>query len=263
MKFQRVIIAILAMLFAACTPELQPPVPPTSPPADFFTPTSTLYSAAPPAPTLPPLPTSTTTATPHPIFETALPPSPTSTPNATEASQQAEIKQVLQAYFELRYQLLSVSPPSDIRQEVFDGLVSGGEEAKDFLALETAKLAVESKWHELNKQRYAKYEYSLEYTDISVDAAAQVATVSLHEYFEIICERAMESNSRNPSACAIGELTHEIVLHNEDGRWKIISDTYWDAWWRQFRKPELSTNEILQKIRAKMQELETRSSPTP
>ncbi|MCL4272011.1 MAG: amidase domain-containing protein, partial [Anaerolineales bacterium] len=161
------------------------------------------------------------------------------------------MKDTIQAYFEIRYQLLSVSPPADIQQDVFGKLVSSRDDAKDFLTTETAKLAVERKWYELNKLRYAKYEYSLKYTDISFDATAQMATVSLHEYFEIICEKTMDNNSQNPSACAIGELTHEIVLHNENNQWKIISDTYWDSWWRQFRKPGLSTNEILQNINAK------------
>jgi len=186
---------------------------------------------------------------------------PTLNPN--QAKQQDEIKDVLQAYFELRYHLLSVSPPSDVQQDVFGELVSDADDAKDFLATETAKLAVERKWYELNKLRFAKYEYSLQYKDIVFDASAQMATVSLHEYFDIICEIAIENNSQNPSSCAIGELTHEIVLRNENNRWKIISDTYWDSWWRQFRKPGLSTNEILQDISLKMQKLKTMPSPTP
>lgn len=96
-----------------------------------------------------------------------------------------------------------------------------------------------------------------------IDMSTQTATVSLYEYFDIICERAMENNPQNPSSCAVGELTHEIVLHNEHSRWKIISDTYWDSWWRQFRKPGLSTSEILDNIELTMQELEAMPSPSP
>ena len=199
---------------------------------------------------------------PTPLIS-ATPSSQVENPETVASEVPDEIKNTIQAYFALRYQLLSVSPPADIQQDVFGELVSSGDEAKDFLATETAKLAVERKWYELNKLRYAKYEYSLKYTDISFDATAQMVTVSLHEYFEIICEKAMDNNSQNPSACAIGELTHEIVLHNENNQWKIISDTYWDSWWRQFRKPGLSINEILQNINAKMQKLETMPSPTP
>ncbi|MCL4272012.1 MAG: hypothetical protein KJZ72_20805 [Anaerolineales bacterium] len=261
MKLQTMTIVILATILSSCAPVLQHSVIPTPSPIDAIAPTLASTSTA--TTTLGLSPTSTTKATAHPVLETGLPPSSTITPNATQAAQQEDIKNVIQAYFEIRYQLLSVSPPADIQQDVFGKLVSSRDDAKDFLTTETAKLAVERKWYELNKLRYAKYEYSLKYTDISFDATAQMATVSLHEYFEIICEKTMDNNSQNPSACAIGELTHEIVLHNENNQWKIISDTYWDSWWRQFRKPGLSTNEILQNINAKMQQLEAMPSPTP
>jgi len=261
MKLQTVAIVILAAILSSCAPVLQHPLIPTPSPTDVVTPS--LASTSMPAATLTLLPTSTMTATLHPILETGLPPSPTITPNATQAAQQEAIKNVIQAYFALRYQLFSVSPPADIQQDVFGELVSSEDEAKDFLATETAKLAVERKWYELNKLRYAKYEYTLKYTDILFDAAAQMATVSLHEYFEIICEIGMNSNSQNPSACAIGELAHDIVLRNENNQWKIISDIYRDGWWRQFRKPGLTTDEILRNIELKMQELEAMPSPTP
>jgi hypothetical protein len=259
MKLQTVTIVILATILSSCTPILRHPFILSASPTDIFAPT--LASTSTPTTTLTLLPTSTTTI--HPVLETGLPPSPTITPNATQAAQQEDIKDVIQAYFEIRYRLLSVSPPTDIQQDVFGELVSSGDEAKDFLATETAKLAVERKWHELNKLRYAKYEYTLNYKDIVFDTSSQTATVSLYEHFEIVCERAIESSPQNPSYCAIGGLTHEIVLHNEHSQWKIISDTYWDSWWRQFRKPGLSTSEILHNIELTMQELEAMPSPTP
>jgi len=79
---------------------------------DIFTPT--LASVSTPTTTLILLPMSTTTAAPRPILEIGLPPSPTITPNATQAAQQEDIKNGIQAYFEIRYRLLSVSPPADI-----------------------------------------------------------------------------------------------------------------------------------------------------
>ncbi len=258
MKLQTVTIVILATILSSCTPVLQHPFIPS--PIDIFTPT--LASTSTPTTTLDLSLTSTTMATTHPVLETGLPPSPTITPNATQAAQQEGIKNVIQAYFALRYQLLSVSPPTDIHQDVFGKLVSSENDAKDFLATETAKLAVERKWYELNKLRYAKYEYSLKYTDIVFDASAQTATVSLLDNFEFTREWAVESRPNNPSVTR-GGTSHVIVLRNKQGQWKIISDTYWDSWWRQFRKPGLSTNEILQNINAKMQKLETMPSPTP
>ncbi len=212
--------------------------------------------------TLPSISTTTPTKI-SPILETGLPPSPTITPNPTQAKQQEDIKNVIQAYFEIRYRLFSVSPPTTIQKNVFGDLVSDSDDAKDFLTTETAKLAVERKWYELNKLRFAKYEYSLKYIDIVVDDSAQTVTVSLYEYFKIICERAMENNPQNPSSCAVGELTHEIVMHNDHDLWKIVSDSYKDSWWRQFRKPGLSTDEILKSINLEMQKLEALPSPTP
>lgn len=258
MKLQTVTIVILATILSSCASGLQHPLTPSPSPADIFTPTPA--SASTPTTTLTLLPTSTTTI--HPVLETGLPPSPTITPNATQAAQQEDIKDVIQAYFEIRYRLLSVSPPANIQQDVFGELVSSGDDAKDFLATETAKLAVERKWYELKELRYAKYEYSLKYTDILFDTTTQVVTVSLLDNFKIIREWTIKSNPENPSVTR-GGLSHEIVLHNEQGQWKIISDTYWDSWWRQFRKPGLSTNQILHNIELKMKKLEAMPSPTP
>jgi len=258
MKLQTVTIVILATILSSCTPILRHPFILSASPTDIFAPT--LASTSTPTTTLTLLPTSTTTI--HPVLETGLPPSPTITPNATQAAQQEDIKDVIQAYFEIRYRLLSVSPLANIQQDVFGDLVSSGDDAKDFLATETAKLAVERKWYELKELRYAKYEYSLKYTDILFDTSTQVVTVSLLDNFKIIRERTIESNPENPSITR-GGLSHEIVLHNEQGQWKIISDSYWDSWWRQFRKPGLSTNQILHNIELKMKKLEAMPSPTP
>jgi hypothetical protein len=198
-----------------------------------------------------------------PVLATGLPPQPTITPNPTQAKQQERIKSVIKEYFEIRYRALSVPRLADFQQNGFGDLVSNGADAKDFLVTEMAKLAVERKWYELNNLRYAKYAYFLKYKNIVMDTPAQTAVTSLLEYFEIICEQAMENNPENPQACAIGDLTHEIVLHDEQGQWKIVSDVYWDSWWRQFRKPGASTDEILDSINLEMQELEARASPVP
>lgn len=127
MKLQTATIVILVVILSSCTPVLQHPLIPSPSPIDIFT--TTLASISTPTMTLALSPTSTTTATVHPSLETALPPSPTITPNATQMAQQEDIKDTIQAYFEIRYQLLSVSPPADIQQEVFGELVSSGDDA--------------------------------------------------------------------------------------------------------------------------------------
>ena len=155
-----------------------------------------------------------------------------------------------------------MSPPKDFQSRGFGDLVSDGSDARDFLATEMAKLAVERKWIELNRFGYAKYEYSLKYKNIVIDTSAKIATVSLLEDFTVVTERAMELNPEKPSITR-GDQTHEIVLHNVHGQWKIVSDIYRDAWWRSYRKPGMSTDEILHKIDAELQKLETMPSATP
>jgi PBP1b-binding outer membrane lipoprotein LpoB len=145
----KIIIALLVIILTSCAPVAEPIPTETPVPTVTFT----------------PVPTSTVT----PITATMLPLQPTSTPNPTQEKQQEEIKSVIQAYFEIHYSALSVSPPEDFQQNGFGDLVSDEPEAKDFLVTEMGKLAVERKHYELNKLRYVEYEYSLDYKDIVVD----------------------------------------------------------------------------------------------
>ena len=176
--------------------------------------------------------------------------------------QQKEIKKVIQKYFEIHYRALSVSPPEGFQEAGFGDLVSDGPDARDFLVTEMGKLAVEIKHYELNKLRYVEYEYSLNYKDIVVDASTEMATVSLGELFEVIRESAVEANPEDPHV-SMGGLSHEIVLRNEQGEWKIVSHTYKDALWRTLRKPGSTTDEILHSIEIMLEDLEEKASPTP
>jgi hypothetical protein len=236
-------VALLLIMLTSCTPAASP----------------TATKALLPTVTASAIPTSTLT----PVLVTGLPPQPTSTPNPVQAERQERIKKVIQTYFEVRYRAFSLSPPADFQQNGFGDLVSDGVGAQDFRVTEMAKLAVERKWYELNQYRFAKYKYSLKYKDIVLDPSAQRAEISLTEYFEIICERSMKNNPDNPHPCAVGDLTHKISLQNEQGQWKITADIYRDSWWRQFRTPGASTDEILHNIHVEMHKLETMASPAP
>ena len=252
------IIVFLVLILASCAP-VAAPIPAETLPAGTV------------AKTVMPLPLGTgvfvsvptSTPTPAPAKPSPLPTQLTVVPtlNPTQEQLQNEIKEVIQAYFDLRYSLLSIAPPAAIQQDVFGELVSDGDEARDFLVTETAKLAVERKWYEMRGLRYARYQYTLEYRDIAIDAAGQTAAVSLLEKYAIVREWAVESNPESPSVTR-GDTTHKIVLRNEKGQWKIISDTYRDGWWRQFRKPGMSTEEILREIEAEMRRLEA-ATPLP
>lgn len=155
--FKVEVILFLSLALAACAPVVATlPAETLAPTAISPTPVSTFVPVL--IDTTPsPLPTQLTLA---------------GTLDPVQAEQIEEIKGVLQAYFDLRYRLLSVSLSADIQQDVFGELVSSGDGAKDFLATETAKLAVVRKWAELNGFGYAKYEYSLTYKNIVIDASA-------------------------------------------------------------------------------------------
>ena len=256
----KTIIALLTLTLAACAPAG------TTPPVNLTEVQNTAIAAVwtDVALTQTALPTATLEATPAIALPTILPTLLTIAPtlNPTQEVQVEEIKNVIQAYFEMRYQALSVSPPEDFQINGFGDLVSDSPDAMDFLTTEMAKLAVQRKWIDLNRFGYVKYEYSLKYKDIVIDTSAQIATVSLLEDFAIVHERAMERDPDDPSTTR-GDQSHEIVLHNEQDQWKIVSDIYWDAWWRSYRKPGRSTDEILREINEEMRELEAMPTATP
>ena len=231
--------ALLVIILTSCAPIAKPTPTKLLVQTDTFTPV--LTSKLSPIPAI---------ASPLPTQLTIVP-----TLNPTQAKQQTEIKGVIQVYFDIHYRALSVSPPEDFPEAGFGDLVSDGPDAKDFLATEMGKLAVERKHYELNKLRYVEYEYSLTYKDIIVDASAKMATVLLGELFEVIRESAVEANPEDPHISR-GGLSHEIVLRNEQGEWKIVSHTYKDALWRTLRKPESTIDEILRSIEIMLEDLE-------
>ena len=224
-----------------------------------------------PIPTIPPNASSTesfsllpiSSITPIPASASPLPTQLTIVPtlDPTQTIQQEEIKSVIQEYFEIHYQSLSVSPPANFQETGFGNLVSDGPDAKDFLVTEMAKLAVERKHLELKKFRYTEYEYSLDYLDLVVEENGQIAKVHLIEKFLIFCELSLVDDPEDPKICTEGDLNHALLLRNEQGGWKIVSDAYWDLWWMRFRKPGATTEETLNAIELLMQKLET--TPTP
>ncbi|MFZ5910688.1 MAG: hypothetical protein ACOYYU_11805 [Chloroflexota bacterium] len=235
----RIIFTFLLITLAACTPVAGPAETPARPTL------STMLAAVTPSP----LPTQLTIV-------------PTLNPTQTE--QQEEIKGVIQAYFDLRYQALSVSPPEDFQTNGFGDLVSDGPDARDFLVTEMGKLAVERKHYELNQLRYVKYEYFLDFSNIEIDSSAQRAVVSLLERFDAIREKAVELNPEDPHISRMGGLEHEINLYKEHDQWKIVSDIYYDHLWRILRQPlDASTEEILHNINIQLTKLETKAPPTP
>jgi hypothetical protein len=180
-------------------------------------------------------------ATPLPITgtPTLLPPGD---PNFNE---QEEIREVIRSYFDLRHQAFST-----FRLDGFDRVISNRPDATAFWELESSKLRVELKHAELNGFRHAAYEYFLYDENIAMDLANHRASVSVSLRQNVIDEYSVLISPGEPHMSSMWGEDHTIVLLKEDGKWKIISDTYNDFLWRGFRNSGTSFVDMLQRMEA-------------
>jgi hypothetical protein len=155
------------------------------------------------------------------------------------------IKKVIREYFDLRYYTFSTSNSNGLPNSLFDHLLSDEPETSVFLRLELAKLRMELKHFELNNLRHAAYEYFLDYESIFFDPLSQRATVSLSKRENTIHEISVMITPGEPIMSSGYNEKHTIILHKENGGWKIVSDEYRDYVWRMLRESGASTDEIL------------------
>lgn len=190
---------------------------------------------------IPPASSPTPTSTVEVVFITVtpstLPPEPTIPVFTPE---QEVLKTVIQSYFDVRYLMFN-----SLQVDGFDDLVSDKPDAKDFLDAELGKLAVQIKHRRLNNLRYVNYKYFLDYRNIVVDSSTQVVTISLIEGNEVIYELSAKANPEAPIVSHLSGIEHTIILREEDGQWKIVSDYYNDYLWRMLRQSGTSTDEML------------------
>ncbi len=181
---------------------------------------------------------------------------PTGTPSTNpsgegepiSAKDQEELKAVIQAYFEIRYSVLSILQPYGFRPFGFGALVSDEPDAKSFLNAELGKLALEIKYAEFNHSRYVDYKYFLDFSNFNMDPFTQLVAASVVEGNEIIYEISAETNPTNPPVARMSGLKHTIVLRKEQDQWKIVSDQYNDFLWRTLRQTGKSTEEMLNNL---------------
>lgn len=188
--------------------------------------------------------TPTPTGTPH------TPPSGQGKPVSPE--QQEELKSVIQSYFEIRYRALSTSQPDGFKLDGFGNLVSDREDAKAFLDAELGKMAIEISRAELFHLKYADYKYFLEFRNILVDNAAQIATILVVEEHDVVYENLTGTRSKAPIVSHLYNREHKIILRNEQGRWKIVSDNYSDYLWRMLRETGKPTQEMVKTMEASL-----------
>ena len=165
----------------------------------------------------------------------------------SEEDQEA-VKSVIQAYFGIRYSALNASQPHGFRLDGFGDLVSEEPDAKAFLNAELGKLAVETRYAELNGSRYVDYKYFLDFRNFNLDPATQLVTVSLVEGKDFVSENSARGDPTKPLVAHMSGLDHTIVLRKEADQWKIVSDSYNDFLWRTLRRTGKSTEEMLNRL---------------
>ena len=149
-----------------------------------------------------------------------------------------QIQETIQAYFDLRYR-----SHNTLQLEDFSPLVDNNY-GDAFLQSETDKLSIELRHAQIYQLRYVEYNFSLDFTEISIDTTTQTATASVIEghdvVFEIVAKITGEtiySSMRNQE--------HVITLRKVDGVWKIVFDDYEDYLWRFLNATGISMDEFL------------------
>jgi len=151
-----------------------------------------------------------------------------------------EIKDLINSYFNFRYTVLSTLTIGDLSY-----LLSTSNEAQIFLDTEIGKLTIEVKNAEKNQLRYYSYDYSLDFDEIIYDEISQTATAIVIEGNQVIYEISHQASPTDPIVSSLSNLKHTIKLHKEQGEWKIVSDYYDDLLWRLIRETNSPIREII------------------
>jgi len=167
----------------------------------------------------------------------------TNSSGQVNAVEQSEIKGAIESYFENRYRALSI-----LKLEEFQSLTDQSPEGEAFLNAEMDKLEIEIQHAKNNQLRYSQYEFFLRFDDISIDRITQMSTVSVVEGHDVVFEISEKISPAEPIVSSMRNLEHTIVLHKEQGEWKIVSDYYEDYLWRLIRTTGMSKNEFLQSM---------------
>ncbi|MEE4195066.1 MAG: hypothetical protein V2J07_07700 [Anaerolineae bacterium] len=226
------------------------------------------------SPTATSSPVPTETAEPQPVTEpTPLPTEESLYPDSPALSEEVieEIKEVINAYIDLRYQSYVTLAMQD-----FSSLTSDSEIAQELLQQEIGKLTVELKRKEIYNNRYAEYSLSLEYYSFTPgniendlefnplkdnreeltssdfdghNADNLVVQVVLTENSEFIYQSTMELEPENPTIAGLSGRVHTVILEKNNGQWKIISDYYNDFLWDTLRNTDATVESLLEELK--------------
>lgn len=155
-------------------------------------------------------------------------------------SEQDQIQETIQSYFDLRYR-----SHYSLQLEDLSYYVSGTLEAQSFFLRESDKLEIELRHLERSQLRYKDYVFSLDYVDVSISPDAQTAVVSLIEGHDVEFGNSTGNTGSEPFISSMRNLEHRITLQKENGVWKIGSDEYEDYIWRVIRQTVFTKAEYL------------------
>jgi hypothetical protein len=187
---------------------------------------------------------STSTSTEEALFVTPTPSPLTPSPTLSVFTEEQQVlKRAIESYFDIHYLTFNTLQVPD-----FGDLVSDQPDARAFLDAELRKLALEIKYSILNGSRYVDYKYFLDYRNLVVDPSTQIVTITLIVNDEIIFQNSVAGNLQNPLVAQRTGEKHTIMLRQEDGQWKIVSDIYGDFLWRTLRQKGTSPAEIVRQI---------------
>lgn len=159
-----------------------------------------------------------------------------------------EIKNAVEHYFEIRYRALSA-----IHQDEPGNLVSRFTDGSPFLKTELDKLEVELQHARQHHLEYSQYKFLLDFTEISIDPATRIVSVSVVEGHDVVFEISKELSKTDPVISSMRNLQHSIKMRKEQNEWRIVSDQYNDYLWRFMKATGLDKDNLLQSMKLKWQ----------
>jgi hypothetical protein len=156
-----------------------------------------------------------------------------------EESDLSEIKALLHQYFDLVYESKNNNELKDLSSILDLTSIQNLEEIK--------KQELEIYINKSNGLYYDSYNYSLEFSEFSIDEEKQTASINVEERNEVIFNISILADKDNPVVSEM-RVFHEFYFIKEDTGWKIETDFYHDELWENFKNSHLSFSEFISKI---------------
>lgn len=146
--------------------------------------------------------------------------------NATYNVNTDEIQNLLDQYFQVRYE----SRKNNVIPDLSQFIAVNSEKARNFLSTETEKLRLETLHANKNDLEYLDYKFMIDIQSVDFNSEDSTVTVIILENHEVVFKKTPRIISK------MNNLVHQIILSPNGQLWKIIDDTYDDFLWRAIRQ---------------------------